>query len=340
MTPGDEAGALREEEETRVDSADPAADAHDDPAPAEPDPGATTIDDDAGESADEASADTSVETGASAEADAEAEAEEVQEAPVAKTRAEKKAEKAAAKAEKARLKAERAAAAAKGLEAETPAAEETSAEAAPAEAASAEDAAPAEDESSSADAEADEDADVDEDVDVDADEDVDEDESPRPAGAWAISVAALVVLLIAGLVTAGLFWSKASSASADANGKQAAISTARTAVTDLLDVNYKNPSTWTAKLKPLAAGEFLSLINNSSGGLAKILATGKVQTSGKIEDIGVSQYKGDTAQVAVLAQVTVKNSQNPQGGEQVYPVVLSMVESGGKWLVSNMQGVQ
>lgn len=320
MTPGDEAGALREEEEAHVDSPDSAADAHDDPAPAEPDPGATPIDDDASEGADEASGDTSVETDASAEAaPAEAASADEEEAPVAKTRAEKKAEKAAAKAEKARLKAERAAAAA-----QAPAAAE----------APADDAGTAEDEAPASDASGDDGAEA------GVDEDETEAEAPRPAGAWAASVAVLVVLLIAGLVTAGLYWTKASSASADANGKQAAISTAETAVTDLFTIDYKNPNAWAANLKKLAAGQFLGVISNSSSAFAKIIPEGKVQTTGKAQLAGVESYKGDTAQVAVLGYEIIKNSQNPQGSERPYHMVLSMVKSGSNWVVSNLEFVQ
>lgn len=302
MTPGDEAGALREEEETPVDSA---ADAHDDPAPVEPDPGAT------------------------------------------KTRAEKKAEKAAAKAEKARLKAERAAAAARAPEAE---------EAPEQEAASAEDEAAAEapaaetkSETTASEAVADEAvAEEEESLSSDGEAGVDEDEAEdevevearRPAGAWAASVAVLVVLLIAGLVTAGVYWNKASSASADSSGKQAAISTAETAVTDLFTIDYKNPNAWAANLKKLAAGQFLGVISNSSSAFAKIIPEGKVETTGKAQLAGVESYKGDTAQVAVLGYEVIKNSQNPQGSERPYHMVLSMVKSGSKWVVSNLEFVQ
>lgn len=297
MTPGDEAGALREEEETPVDSA---ADAHDDPAPVEPDPGAT------------------------------------------KTRAEKKAEKAAAKAEKARLKAERAAAAARAPEAE---------EAPEQEAASAEDEAAAEapaaetkSETTASEAVAEEEESLSSDGEAGVDEDETEDEAEvearRPAGAWAASVAVLVVLLIAGLVTAGVYWNKASSASADSSGKQAAISTAETAVTDLFTIDYKNPNAWAANLKKLAAGQFLGVISNSSSAFAKIIPEGKVETTGKAQLAGVESYKGDTAQVAVLGYEVIKNSQNPQGSERPYHMVLSMVKSGSKWVVSNLEFVQ
>jgi Mce-associated membrane protein len=170
----------------------------------------------------------------------------------------------------------------------------------------------------------------------------DNDEAPRPAGVWAVSVAALVVLLIAGLVTAGLYWNKASKASATTNGAQGAVSTAKTAVTDLFTINYKDPSAFAARLKPLAAGQFLGVVNNSANGVTKLLQQGQVQTTGKVAQAGVEKMSsnGDTAQVAVLGYEIIKNSQNPQGSERPYRMVLSMVKSGPKWVVSNLEFVQ
>ena len=164
--------------------------------------------------------------------------------------------------------------------------------------------------------------------------------SPASAGRWAVSVAVLVVALIAGLVTAGMFWGKANSANASDSSQQAAIAAGKTAVIDLTTVDYQNPGAWSAKLKPLAVGQFLSVVNNSSSGFKEILSQGKVQTTGQIVSVGVEKYTGTTATLAVLAYETVKNSQTPQGSERAYRITLSMVQSGSKWLVSNMEFVQ
>jgi Mce-associated membrane protein len=164
--------------------------------------------------------------------------------------------------------------------------------------------------------------------------------SPVSAGGWAISVGVLVVALIAGLVTTGIFWNRASGASASGNGQQAAIATAKTAVLDLTTVDYQNPGAWSAKLKPLAVGQFLSVVNNSSNGFKEILAQGKVQTTGQIVSVGVEKYSGTTATLAILAYETVKNSQTPQGSQRAYRMTLSMVQSGSKWMVSNVEFVQ
>jgi Mce-associated membrane protein len=164
--------------------------------------------------------------------------------------------------------------------------------------------------------------------------------TPASAGVWAVSVAVLCALLIAGLVIAGMSWSRASGADAASNGQQAAISAARTAVTDLTTADYRDPGAYSAKLKPLSAGQFLSEFGNSATGFKEILVQGKVQTAGQVMDVGVQKFSGTTAQLAVLAYVTVKNTQTPSGSQRAYRLNVSMVESGSKWLVSNVEFVQ
>ena len=163
---------------------------------------------------------------------------------------------------------------------------------------------------------------------------------PASAGVWVASVTVLVAALIAGLVTAGIFWNRANGVNATSNGKQAAEAAARTGVTDLLTADYQNPGAWSAKLKPLAAGQFLSVVGNSASGFNQILAQGKVQTTGQVVDVGVQKFNGTTAQLAVLANETVKNTQTPSGSARAYRMVVSMVQSGSKWLLSNVEFVQ
>jgi Mce-associated membrane protein len=167
-------------------------------------------------------------------------------------------------------------------------------------------------------------------------------EAGRTAGAgiWAISVAVLCALLIAGLVTAGIFWNRAGKASAATDGQQAAIAAAKTGVGDLLTADYRNPGAWSARLKPVAAGQFLSVVSNSASGFKAILAQGKVQTAGKVVSAGVEKFGGTTAQLAVLAYESVKNTETPSGSERAYRMTVSMVQSGSKWLVSNVEFVQ
>jgi Mce-associated membrane protein len=152
-------------------------------------------------------------------------------------------------------------------------------------------------------------------------------------------VTVLGLMLIAGLVVLGLSLT-GGSAGATSDGENAAQATAKTAVTDLFTTSYKDPTAFATKLKPLAAGQFLSVIDNAASGFSKILAEGKVETFGQVQQVATEKFDGNTAQVAVLAYETVKNAQTPQGSERAFRMSLSMIKSGSKWLVSNLEFVQ
>lgn len=163
---------------------------------------------------------------------------------------------------------------------------------------------------------------------------------PARAGVWAASVAVLSAALIAGLVLTGLFVSSGNGAGDTLSGERAAEAAARIAMTDLFTTSYKDPDAFAARLKPLAAGQFLNVVTNASAGFTKILTQGKLETTGQVQEVGVQQFSGTTAKVAVLAYETVKNSQTPQGSQRAFRMSLSMIKSGSKWLVSDLEFVQ
>jgi type II secretory pathway pseudopilin PulG len=160
------------------------------------------------------------------------------------------------------------------------------------------------------------------------------------APVWVAVMTVLVALLVAGVVTAAVFQSRVQGSNTQAGSRQAAVAVARTAITDLTTANYQNPQQYVDRLKPLAVGNFLSLFTNSAGGFQDVLAEGKVQTTGRVADVCVQRMGAGTAQLTVLAYVTVKNSQTPKGSERVYRLTVSMIQSGSKWLVSNVEFVR
>jgi Mce-associated membrane protein len=151
---------------------------------------------------------------------------------------------------------------------------------------------------------------------------------------------ALVIALVAGVVVAVNYVGQANAVDAANSGRQAALKTASTAVVDMITTDYQHPDEYIAKLKPLAAGQFLSTFVNAGKGLTSILQQGKVQTTGSVVSSGVQKYAGDTATITVVAYETVKNTQTPQGSQRAYRMVLSMIKSGNQWLVSNVEFVK
>jgi Mce-associated membrane protein len=149
----------------------------------------------------------------------------------------------------------------------------------------------------------------------------------------------LVVLLIAGVVVGGVFLSQVSGNQSAASDRQAGLSTAKTAVVDLTTANYQNSSQYVAKLKPLAAGQFLNEFASGAKGFSTILSEGKVQTQGSVVNAGIASFGGTSEQVDVLAKETVTNSQT-KNSSRYYRMEVAMIKSGSKWLVSNVKFVQ
>jgi Mce-associated membrane protein len=164
----------------------------------------------------------------------------------------------------------------------------------------------------------------------------------RPAGAplWMAAMAVLCALLIAGIVVAVVFGTHVRRFDAQSSRRQDAVAAARNAVADLTTADYQHPQQYVDRLKAEATGNFLSLFTNSAAGFKDVLVQGKVQTTGHVVDVGVQKVGADTAELTVLAYVTVKNSQTPNGAQRAYRLSVSMILAGSHWLVSNVKFVQ
>ena len=160
------------------------------------------------------------------------------------------------------------------------------------------------------------------------------------APVWAAGMAALAVVLIAGLVVSVIFLVHVRGSQAQSSRQQAAAAAARKAVADLTTASYQQPQQYVDRLRADATGSFLKLFTNSATGFKNVLQQGKVQTTGKVVDVGVQRVGTDTAQLSVLADVTVKNAQTPNGSARAYRLSVSMVSAGSHWLVSNVVFVQ
>jgi Mce-associated membrane protein len=163
----------------------------------------------------------------------------------------------------------------------------------------------------------------------------------RPgAPVWVAGMAALLAVLIAGVVVSIVFLGPVRSSDGQNSRRQAAAAVARKAVADLTTADYQNPQQYLDKLRGVATGTFLTTLTNAATGFKSVLVQGKVQTTGTVVDVGVQRVGTDTAQLSVLADITVKNSQTPNGSKRAYRLSVSMVSAGSRWLVSNVEFVQ
>lgn len=167
-------------------------------------------------------------------------------------------------------------------------------------------------------------------------------ETAGPAGApvWTAAMAVLLVLLVAGLAAAGFFLIQVRGADAASARRQAVLAAARHAVADLTTADYRHPRQFVSRLKADGTGRFLSLFTNSATGFTNVLVRGQVETVGHVAEAGVQQLGTDTAEVSVLAYVTVKNAQTPNGTQRVYRMTIWLISAGSRWLVSNVEFVK
>lgn len=160
------------------------------------------------------------------------------------------------------------------------------------------------------------------------------------APVWAAAMAALLAVLTAGVAVAAVFLGHVRGSQAQRSRQEAAVAAARNAVADLTTASYQQPQQYVDKLRADATGSFLNMFTNSAGGFKNVLQQGKVQTTGKVVDVGVQHIGTDTAQLSVLADVTVRNSQTPKGSQRAYRLSVSMISAGSHWLVSSVRFVQ
>jgi Mce-associated membrane protein len=166
------------------------------------------------------------------------------------------------------------------------------------------------------------------------------DRDAKGAPVWLAGMSALLALLIAGVAVSFAFLGTVRGSAAENTRRQAVVSAARVAAADLTTADYQNPQQYISKLRGVATGTFLSLLTNSSSGFKSVLVQGKVQTTGRVIDVGVQRVGADSAQLSVLAYITVKNSQSPSGNQRAYRLSVSMISAGSHWLVSNVEFVQ
>ncbi len=165
-------------------------------------------------------------------------------------------------------------------------------------------------------------------------------ECPAGAPVWTAVMAGLLVLLVVGVAAAGYFLARVRADDAVSARRQAVVAAARHAVTDLTMADYRHPRQYVDRLKADGTGRFLNLFTNSATGFTNVLIQGKVETVGHVAAIGVQRLGTDTAEVSVLAYVTVKNAQTPNGAQRVYRMTIWLIPAGSRWLVSNVEFVK
>lgn len=120
-----------------------------------------------------------------------------------------------------------------------------------------------------------------------------------------------------------------------------ASATARKVAVSVSTADYQRIDEDLAAVLKFATGNFASTVRTNQASQAELVKTYKVQSTGKVEEIGVVSQDDDKVVVAVAVSSLVKNSRNPAGQEQWYRMVIDLEQQkNDHWLASNVEFVQ
>jgi Mce-associated membrane protein len=161
---------------------------------------------------------------------------------------------------------------------------------------------------------------------------------PRQGNPWTTRVLALV--LVAGLVAAGLLgrqWYDGRQLDA---ARQQALAAARQEVTDFVSISSSTVDSDLARIAAGASGEFKDEFTRDMPQVRAAVVQNKVDSKGTVLRAAVVSSDRRTAVVLVAVDATVKNTNAPDGRLSHYRIQVSLTRDGsGRWLVSQLQFV-
>jgi Mce-associated membrane protein len=160
---------------------------------------------------------------------------------------------------------------------------------------------------------------------------------PRFRFAWLTVVLSVVAVLLA--VAAGLLTWQVHGQSAAASQRTAVLTAARQEALDLTTLS-----------KTTGASDFQAVLSGAAGNLKEELADGRsdflkalssdaVTSVGQVLDAGIVTLNGDNASVLLNVSSSVTNKQSNKPETRLYHWKAALVDSGGQWLVTNLEFV-
>jgi Mce-associated membrane protein len=160
---------------------------------------------------------------------------------------------------------------------------------------------------------------------------------PRFRFAWLTVVLSVVAVLLA--VAAGLLTWQVHGQSAAASQRTAVLTAARQEALDLTTLS-----------KTTGASDFQAVLSGAAGNLKEELADGRsdflkalssdaVTSVGQVLDAGIVTLNGDNASVLLNVSSSVTNKQSSKPETRLYHWKAALVDSGGQWLVTNLEFV-
>jgi Mce-associated membrane protein len=151
-----------------------------------------------------------------------------------------------------------------------------------------------------------------------------------------VALAAVVLLLLAVAITAGVMWNSGRTTD---SGRENALSAARQTAVNLTTIDFTHAEADVQRVVDGATGDFGGLFTQNLDSYVGVVKEGQVVTTGQVTEAGIEKYDGKTASAVVAVKTTVTNQTVPDGEQRFYRLVEQMENHDGHWLVSRVEFV-
>ncbi|MFC8934984.1 mce associated protein mas1a [Rhodococcus sp. NPDC057135] len=119
--------------------------------------------------------------------------------------------------------------------------------------------------------------------------------------------------------------------------RQEALDTAQDYSTIMSSFDYQNLDANKDTIASMSTDEFAGTYRTMVDSLREVVAGGQGQASATATDVGIESLDNSSAKVLVFVDQQAKNVAAPEGNTQKYRMVVSLVRSDDRWLVSNVE---
>jgi Mce-associated membrane protein len=160
---------------------------------------------------------------------------------------------------------------------------------------------------------------------------------PRPHFAWLTVVLLTVAVLLA--VAVGLLTWQVHGQSATSSQRTAVLTAARQEALDLTTLSKTTGASDFQAVLSGAAGNLKQELSDGRSDFLKALSSDAVTSAGQVLDAGVVTMNGANATVLLNVSSSVTNKQSSKPETRLYHWKAALVDSGGRWLVTNLEFV-
>ncbi|MFE3002780.1 hypothetical protein ACFXG4_48465 [Nocardia sp. NPDC059246] len=125
----------------------------------------------------------------------------------------------------------------------------------------------------------------------------------------------------------------------DDDRQHSALESARRIAVQLVTLNHDSAKQNLDTIAADSTGSFRDQWDKISANFVNVLQNGKVESTGTVKEAGVVSIDADHATVLTAVTSTVKNTEAPEGQQRVYRMKMTLDNTDGRWLVSNVEFV-